>query len=206
MEQAHEDEAATRSGGGVQLRLFGSLDVPAPVRRTLAGVGDAIASRTPGARHVVDADLHLTFAFVGAVAEEYVPAVAASFEDTARTIPGPVACTLTGTAPFGRGRVLGATVEVDLLAVLAAARERFIDAVRPYAHQVDERAWRPHVSLVRAPREGSLDMPGPHELQRIVGTSWLAASMSLRASLPGPGGSHYRLLHDVPFGQPALRD
>lgn len=169
-------------------------------------MAEDIASRTRGARAATQGDLHVTFAFLGSVAEEYVPAVAAALEDAARTIPGPVACTLTGTAPFGAGRVLGATVEIDLLAVLATARERFLVAVQPYASEHDERAWRPHVSLVRAPKGDVIDMPDSRTLQRIVGTTWVAGGMSLLASLPAPQGTLYRHLHDVPFGETVLRD
>lgn len=206
MEGVEDHDPVTGSGGGVRLRLFTSIAVPADVSRVLAGMAEQVAAASPGARPVAQDDQHLTFAFLGSVAEEYVPAVAVALEDAARSLPGPIACTVTGAAPFGGGRVLGATVEIDLLAVLAAVRERFLDAVRPYALERDERAWRPHVSLLRAPRRTTVDMPDPHELRRVIGTTWVAGRLDLLASLPGPGACLYRRLHAVRFGEPALRD
>lgn len=206
MEPARDTEPTAASGGGMKLRLFASIAVPAAVARPLAGISEDVASRTRGAVAVTQGDLHVTFAFLGPVAEEYVPAVAAALEDAARTVPGPVACTLTGTAPFGGGRVLGATVDVDLLAVLSTVREGLLDAVRPYAPDLDERGWHPHVSLVRAPRDSEIDMPDARTLQRIVGATWVASGLTLLASLPGPAATFYRHVHEVPFGEHALLD
>lgn len=146
--------------------------------------------------------MHVTWSFLGDVAEEYVPAVATALGSAAHEMHGPVRCTTGAVESFGGGRVLAATVDVDLLAVLDAVRDRFQLAVAAYAPQLDRRPWHPHVSIVRAPNR-SIDALGP--LPPLSASSWVAGELQLYASLPGPDGRQHRLLHAVPMGEPVHR-
>ncbi|MCB0879688.1 MAG: hypothetical protein KDC46_12015 [Thermoleophilia bacterium] len=194
------------SGGGVLLRLYAALPVTQPAAGRARDWAERLAAGVPDAQVADEHDLHVTFGFLGDVAEEYVPAVASALDAAAFSVPGPTSCTVDGVEPFGGGRVLGATIDVDLHAVLDSARDRFIDSVRPYAPHVDQRAWRPHLSLVRVPRGTALpNVRGAAALpdERI---GWIAPELRLYASLPAPGGSVHRVLHAVPLGTPALQD
>lgn len=194
------------SGGGVQLRLFAALAMPAEQASRIVDVTEAIATGAPAARVTDPDDLHVTFAFVGAVAEEHVPAIATALDAAALEVPGATGCTVQSTAPFGGGRVLGADVDVELHAVLDAARDRFVQSIRPYAPHVDDRPWRPHLSLLRVPRGTALPEPSPAQSAALANARWIAGDVRLFASLPSPSGTTYRQLHAAPLGAPSLRD
>ncbi|MCW2928640.1 MAG: 2-5 ligase superfamily [Thermoleophilia bacterium] len=186
----------------MELTLFAALHVPTEQAHQLADVAERASERVPGSRVVAAEAMHVTFAYVGAVAEEHVPAIAASLEDAAFSMPGAVALTLTGLDLFGDGHVLGACVDADLHVILDVARDRFQDAVRPFAPRADAGAWRPHVSLLRAPRGGELPRSLRFERLDVQPSTWIAPELRLYASLPGPDGRQHRRMHAVPFGQP----
>ncbi len=193
------------SGGGVALRLFAALAVSADTAVQIHAIGETIADQADDVRALDSDSMHVTFAFLGDVSEEYVPAVAASLDAAAMTLPGPVACSLRGTRPFGNGRVLGADVELDLLALLSNARDQFIDSVAPYAPSVDRRAWHPHLSILRSKSGSELPIPAEDAVRTIGRIGWVAGTLHLFASLPAPGGATtHRELHAVPLGQAVL--
>lgn len=188
------------TGGGAALRLFVAMELPTEQARQLADYGEAIAARLGGASVAAAPNLHLTVAFLGDVPEEYVPAVAERLDEAAECVPGPTACSVTGVTTFGRaGRALGVEVDVELLAPISACRDRLLDAVLPYALHADTRRWRPHVTVLRTRAREALarelgDVPPAPALQ------WVAPGLALHASLPAPGGRHYRRLHTAAFG------
>jgi 2'-5' RNA ligase len=195
----------TVSGGGVELRLFAALHVPTDHARALADVAEAIAERVPGARPMPVEELHVTFAFLGDVAEEYVPAVAGALDAAAFQVPGPTSCTLGQPELMGGGRALTLDVSLDLHAVLDAARDVFVDSMLAYAPHADRRPWHPHVTLLRTRSEAATTRAA--EALRAVAPSgtWVSPELRLYASLPGPTGRIHKVLHAVPFGTPVAR-
>lgn len=190
-----------RTGGGAGLRLFAALQLPHEHAERLADHAEAIASSIGMGRPTDAATMHLTWAFLGTVAEDYVPAVANALDAAAGEVPGPTLCTTTTASRLARGRVLAVDVDVELFASLGGARDRFLDTVATYAPALDRRPWRPHVTILRAPRDGQL----PAELELAPApppARWVAPDLCLYASLPGPAGNQHRLLHAVPFGVP----
>lgn len=190
------------SGGGVELRLFAALHVPREHARGLADLGEALAERTSGAVAVPVEELHVTWSFLGDVAEEYVPAVASALDAAAFRVPGPTSCTLGEPALLGNGRALTLDVSLDLLAVLDAARDSFVDAVQAYAPHLDRRPWRPHVTLLRTRSESSMHRAVEELRHHAPAATWVSPELRLYASLPGPTGRLHKLLHAVPFGTP----
>lgn len=193
------------SGGGVELRLFAALHVPQEHTSGLADLGDALAGRASGAVPVPAEKLHVTYAFLGEVAEEYVPAVASALDAAAFDVPGPTSCSLGQPAVLGGGRALTLDVSLDLLAVLDAARDTFVDAVQAYAPNLDRRPWRPHVTLLRTRSEQSLNRAVDGLRDFVPTATWVSPELRLYASLPGPTGRIHKLLHAVPFGTPVPR-
>ncbi len=193
----------TRTGGGAALRLFAALEVPAGMQRTLADLAEGASDSTDDARALAAEQLHVTFAFLGNVSEDYVPAVASALETAAASVPGAIACTLGEPALLGGGRALALDVTLDLHAVADAARDAFVDAVRTYAPGLDDRAWRTHLTVARTrtrPSERTLEV-----LERgLVERTFVSPELRLYASLPGPTSRIHKVLHAVPFGAPAL--
>jgi 2'-5' RNA ligase len=190
------------SGGGTTLRLFTALHVPNAQADQLYDVADAMSATFETGRALAPSTMHLTWAFLGDVREEYVPVIAQALDAAAMDVPGPTLCTASTYDSFGRGRVLGAEVQVELLAMLDAARDRFLDAAAPYAPRLDHRAWRPHVSLLRAPRDTVLPEAMFAKSALPAPVQWVASDLRLYASLPSPVGTQHRLLHAVPLGVP----
>lgn len=196
-------DSTSPSGGGVTLRLFAALRIGASAATELhAWAHDALRSAGVPERDATLVDptqYHVTWAFLGDVVEEHVPAVARAIERAASEVPGPTSCRVVGAGQYGSGRVLGADVDVELLPLLDAARDHLLDTIHPYAPAADERSWRPHVTLIRA-RGGTrlpdrlLTEPTP------PAAAWIAPELRLLASLPAPGGRAHRVLHAVPFG------
>jgi RNA 2',3'-cyclic 3'-phosphodiesterase len=206
MERSLIEQSTARSGGGVSLRLFCALPVPLEHARTLASHAELLAVDDQGLFAGDAEDLHVTFAFLGEVTEEYVPAIADAVDAAAFTIPGPTGCAIRHVDSYGSGRVLAVDVEVELHALLDHARDQLLDAVRAYAPGLDQRPWRPHLSLLRATRGAKLPDVEARVQQQLARLRWVAGELRLIASLPGPTGPTYRQVHAVPFGKPALRE
>lgn len=196
---------ARSSGGGVALRLFAAVRVPSEQARELAERAELLAEHASGARALTSDQLHLTFAYLGDVAEEHVPAVATALEAAARSITGPTSVTLGEPTQLGDGTALAFEASLDLHVLVDTARDRFIDAVVPYALDVERRPWHPHVTILRTRTNTSM--------QRVLDTladgaparSWVASELQLIASLPGPSGRLHKVLHSVPLGSPVPR-
>jgi 2'-5' RNA ligase len=192
-----EDEMAYEvgSGGGVSLRLVAAMPLPAETAHVLADYADALVDM--GCIATDPTALHVTFAFLGDVAEEHVPMIATALDAAASRVPGATGCAVHGVDAYGSGRALGVDVDVELLAPIAAARDRFIEAVMPYAIGVDRRPWRPHATVARMQGTALLD---DVELPLPPAASWVAGDLRLYASLPGLAGRQHRLLHAAPLG------
>lgn len=193
-----------RSGGGVSLRLFAALALPSEPAQQLAQYAQRIAQRSIGAVAIEAPELHVTFAFLGDVPEEYLPVLARAIDGAAHDVPGPTGCLIRGLSVFGGGRVLAADVDIELLAMLSAARDRLIDTVQPYAPHVDRRAWQPHVSLLRRGSAGELPRVTQEDIVATSGVSWVAGALRLFASVPGPNRTLHREVHAAPFGESVL--
>jgi RNA 2',3'-cyclic 3'-phosphodiesterase len=135
------------------VRLFAAVDPPADVRASLsAAIGSESADR---ARWVPPAQWHLTLAFYGEVDGGKVDKLQAGLARAAqRTQPFGLRLAGAGTFPrqAARARVLwiGIDGEVDAMRRLA---DRCAGAGRRARIAVDDRKFRPHLTLARARRE-----------------------------------------------------
>jgi 2'-5' RNA ligase len=196
MGQSHN--AVPKTGGGAKMRLFAAIEVPPAVARTVHQQAEAAVADAPHAR-AVDVDLlHVTVAFLGDVEEEVFPVVARMLDTAFADIQGATLVTLGSDVLLAGGRARGLTAEVELLAQVNAARDRFIAGVAPYALEVENGAWLPHLTLIRS--RGRSDEHQPLPRVELPHTSWVAPAVGLYASLPGPTQRHHRLMHAAAFG------
>jgi RNA 2',3'-cyclic 3'-phosphodiesterase len=136
------------------VRLFAALDPPVDVRDSLAG---ALARQRDddGLRRVPPEQWHLTLAFYGEVDESKADKLQAGLGRAAeRTAPFGVRLAAAGTFPRQptKARVLwvGLDGEVDAMRRLA---DRCAGAGRRARIAVEDRAFRPHLTLARSRRD-----------------------------------------------------
>ncbi|MCW2960181.1 MAG: 2-5 ligase [Thermoleophilia bacterium] len=193
-------ELKRASGGGVGLRLFVAMPVPTAAASMLADYADLLVDRVPTTRPVLPTDMHLTFAYLGEVSEDLLPVVASLVDDAAQDIGGATSCSTTGIGVKGRASA-AVSIDTDLLVLLAAARDRLLNAAAPLAPHRDLRAWQPHVTIARGAR--ATDLPEP--LSGVIGeppaVTWIASELVLHASLPGMSERQHRVLHVASCGE-----
>jgi 2'-5' RNA ligase len=161
--------------------LFFALQPHARVRARLAAL--AATHALPGERVVVAPDLHLTLVFLGSVAE---PGLLALQELAAGVVAAPVDVKLT-TIERWQGGVLCATGAAG--AALIALQRELQQHVGSAGFQVDERIFRPHVTLARG-RHGA----APPAVQPIELLSWRVRSFCLMASARREDGGRYTVI------------
>lgn len=170
------------------MRLFVSIQPPPDVLAALdAELGRARAVAPHGLRWTRPEQWHLTLAFLGEVPDEDVPALtdalAAVVDDT------PMTLRLAGGGCFGT-RVLwvGLAGDVHALRRLAA---NIGTAAGEAGIELEEKSFRPHLTLARAGREKADLRPAAEELAQIVGPVWDVEAVQLMRSRlsAGPGGT-----------------
>ena len=166
------------------LRLFVALDLPATVRRELAAWCERVAP--DHIRRIPADNLHVTLAFLGSRSQDEADAVAALLPAVAVALGEAT----TGGAlwlPPRRPAVLTVAIEADgrLAALHAAVVAGLQEAI---GFEPEARAFRPHVTVGRVPRDARLrpsSLPAPPEL------TFTAPSMTLYRSRTQPGGARY---------------
>lgn len=177
------------------MRLFAAVDPPAEVRESLAAaVGGEPDERL---RWVPPEQWHLTLAFYGEVDESKVDKLQEGLARAAeRTRPFGIRLATAGTFPkqAARARVLwvGLDGEVDAMRRLA---DRCAGAGRRARIAVDDRKFRPHLTLGRARRD-SVDVG--ETVERLASYSspwWTVTSLRLVHSTLG------REVHHTTIGE-----
>jgi 2'-5' RNA ligase len=171
------------------VRLFVALVPPADALAELAAAVDVVRPEAPAVlRWTPPEQWHLTLAFLGNVSAELLPAVQAACAVAAR---GRRAAPLqiAGAGRFG-DRVLWAGIDGDrpLLVDLAA---RLVAALHAAGIDVDDRPYRPHLTVARAPRDTAPDLrPTVAALAEFAGRRWHPDAVRLMHSRLGaaPGG------------------
>jgi 2'-5' RNA ligase len=140
--------------------------------------------------------MHLTLVFLGDIEPTQVE-IAERAVDRAFSGVGPLQLAAGPLERFGGGQVLACTVEgPDFDRLREARAELAVRLHRGGAMDVEDRSWRPHITLMRA-KHPMRDVPqiAPARPISIVGTS-----VELVASLSAPGGHEYHVVHRVSLG------
>ena len=200
------------------MRLFVAFEIPEPVRREVRRRMAGPRERLPRARWVDPDVLHLTLLFLGEVAPERVAALAGRLGLAFAAHPAlPLRLAGGGTFPPGRpARVawIGVTAPPELeplqAAVAQAAREALDVAATPggpsprasaAAAAIDERPFRPHVTLARCPSpwpRGAVEKWAA-AFSGEIGPPFLATRGVLVESRLSPRGPRYRNLAELPL-------
>ena len=180
------------------LRLFVALVPPEEVLEHLDSAVAELRREQPRLRWIPPERWHLTLAFLGAVEERLLPELTGRLDRAAARRPS-MGLSVQGAGRFGR-QVLWAGVggEVALLQRLAAG---VAAGARRCGIPVDERPYRPHLTVARAREPVDLH-PLVDGLAPYAGPGWTARDVRLVRSPLGPVPS-YSPLHTAALADPA---
>ena len=171
--------------------MFVALPVPSP--SSFTAVLHQLRDR--GARHVPPDRLHMTLIFMAAVAEGLVPGVEAAVEEAARGQEAFAIATTGRVGRFGRG-VAWAEVAAPI-----AVHQLFSSLAGELSQAgiaVDQRPYRPHITLARAGRE-AIRADTTQGLQAPV-LEWTVNEMFLIESRLGDGPARWRTVLAATLG------
>jgi 2'-5' RNA ligase len=172
------------------VRLFAAVVPPAHVLGELAAAL-AAAPDLAALRVVPEHQRHLTVAFYGEVPDSAVADLGERLRRAAARTPS-LSLRLNGFGTFptnaARARVLWAGVEGDV-AELTRLAERAAAAGRRAGAQVDDRRYRPHLTIARARREVA-DVREPLAAMHLDGMPWTASEVVLVKSTLGAEVRH----------------
>lgn len=171
------------------MRLFTALYPPDDV---IAAVDAAVGEREAGLRWVPPHQWHVTLAFYGEVAEDVVPDLTARLERAAAKSSA-FDLRVSGAATFPRQTASARVVHAGLaddLEQLARLADRCVAAARRVDISVDDRKFRPHLTLGRA-RHGSVDARSlVARLSAYESRGWAVTSFRLVHSTLGASVTH----------------
>jgi RNA 2',3'-cyclic 3'-phosphodiesterase len=168
------------------VRLFVAVRPPDAALRQLADIVQRLRAQAPRLSWTTPAQWHLTLVFLADVPDDRVPELERRLGSAATRHPV-ARLSIGGGGRFG-ARVLIAKIggDVDAVRRLAASVQA---AARRTGLDVEDRPYRPHLTLARA--RGSADLrPLVAEVSGFRGVDWVAAEIELvRSRLgKGPGG------------------
>lgn len=173
------------------LRLFFAL-WPSPAERTaLAAWQPVLRERCDGRAMRADT-LHATLVFLGDVAEHRLEALYLAAQETEFR---DFALNLTMAHYWGHNHIVYAAPEVvpPQLADLVGELERNL---RRHRFRFEQRAYKPHITLLRHAKWSDLDLPP------MPAVRWRVRSFALVRSLSDEQGARYKVL--ARFGESAL--
>lgn len=185
-------------------RLFIAVDLGSAVQARVAraiGMARLAASR---ARWVPAESVHLTLVFLGAVAENRVPAIAAALTRAAAR-HRPLEITVRGAGTFGRSsspRVLFLGIDGEVRALVALQRD-VTGELETLGFPREERSFTPHLTLARARDErGDASLSTAAErLGAFDGGTARVTGVRLIQSHLGPGGARYDVRAEAPLAR-----
>ncbi len=132
------------------LRAFIAIEINDGVRKSLAGLEEALKASGARVGWVAPANIHLTLVFLGETFAARVPELAAALNAIAAGTPR-FSCEVAGAGFFGSPRSprviwVGVREEAPVLPGLQA---RLAEAVCALGFHVEDRAFKPHLTLGR---------------------------------------------------------
>lgn len=170
------------------MRLFVSIAPPAAALAALdAELGRTRMVAPHGLRWTRPEQWHLTLAFLGEVPDADLPALTAALDEA--MTDAPMSLRLAGGGCFGN-RVLWVGLAGDVHALRTLAAD-IATAAGGVGLTLEEKGFRPHLTLARAGKERADLRPAAAELAQIVGPAWDVDAVHLMHSRlnSGPGGS-----------------
>lgn len=179
-----------------RLRLFVAVAVPEPVRQAVGDAVTRLRPLLPELRWIPPESWHLTVVFLGATEPAGLGAVRQAVAAAAAAAT-PFSLRLSGTAAASRHGVVWA--EFDEAPAMAGLAADLGERLRHLGYPVEQRPFRPHLTLARARRAQRL-RAGPVENYAGPVCGWSVRSVVLRRSVLEPTGSRYTRCGEWPLG------
>ncbi|MCF6506147.1 RNA 2',3'-cyclic phosphodiesterase [Blastococcus sp. MG754426] len=176
---------------GATRRLFFAVDPPDPARRDLERALGPLRDLPGAPRWGRPERWHLTLLFLGAVPEPVVPRLVASAAPAVAATP-PMALRLAGGGRFGslrRPQVAWTGLEGDVEPLVALAG-RLAAVARTLGLPVEDRPFRPHLTLGRWRPGRPADGTVPDRLAGYRGPEWPVQEIRLWESRLGPAPAY----------------
>jgi len=185
------------------VRTFIAIEMPPEVRDYLEGCQELLRGTGGTVRWLRTDLIHLTLVFLGEVAVEELPALGSAVEQAVAGFR-PFALCAGGAGQFppsGRPRVIWIGID-EPTGSLLRLQEAVADATAPFAEKVENRAYRPHLTLGRV--RGGRDL---HRLSASVadladsrGPEFDADEIVVMQSTLSPQGPTYSPLSRIALG------
>jgi 2'-5' RNA ligase len=169
-----------RGGARLPRRLFVAVDPPERARSDLERALGPLRDEPGAPRWTAPDRWHLTLLFLGAVPDDLVPALTAAVGGAVAAAPA-MTLRLAGAGRFGpvrRPQVFWTGLDGDV-APLVTLAERLAGAARGLELPVEDRPFRPHLTLGRWPPRRPADGTLPERLAGYRGPSWPVAEVRL---------------------------
>ncbi|HUU92953.1 MAG TPA: RNA 2',3'-cyclic phosphodiesterase [Phycisphaerae bacterium] len=188
---------------GETVRTFIAIEMPPEVRDYLEGCQELLRGTGGDVRWMRTDLIHLTLVFLGEVAVEELAALGSAVEQAVAGFE-PVTLRAGGAGQFpprGRPRVVWIGID-EPTGSLVRLQKAVADATAPFAEKVENRAYRPHLTLGRV--RGGRDL---HRLSAAVaemadqqGPEFEADEIIVMQSTLSPQGPTYLPLSRIALG------
>jgi RNA 2',3'-cyclic 3'-phosphodiesterase len=168
-------------------RLFFAAWPPPEVQRSLGKLAERLQLEC-GGRALPAPNIHLTLVFLGDVARELLPRLETA---AARVFAPPFDLAISRIAYWRHNRVVWAGVE-SVPAALRVLVNRLEEVLTEEGFRFDQRAYAPHITLLRNARRS----PADANLQT---EAWPVRRFALVESVPRARGRVYEVLREWPL-------
>jgi 2'-5' RNA ligase len=184
------------------MRIFLAINPPGDLRGEIWNATEPLRAAAPGVAWVAEPKIHLTLKFIGAMPDAGIEPLTAAMTAVARTHAAPVVhLGGVGAFPnFRRPRVIWMGIEPEPR--LELLHHDIEIACERLGYELEGRAYRPHLTLgrVRQPIGDEALKSLRTAAKRIRFTDeFLARTIDVMQSVPGPGGSKYSVVASAPM-------
>ena len=184
-------------------RVFIASSLDARTRRALAAIQQSLGQAAADVKWVAPEKIHLTFLFLGDVAESRILSLASILDDVGRAHQG-ATLEIYGLGYFGRRfpRIIWAGLR-GASQPLIALRAALVAGCRALSFAPDSKPWQPHLTLgrMRSPAAAAPLSAALAEREKISLGRLTITHLQLIKSQLTPLDPRYTILHESPLAR-----
>lgn len=182
-----------REGYTSFVRCFLSIPLPEHITDELSRSFER--TETPQNIHRIDEQFwHITLAFLFEVDEDNLHSIIKACERFQKS-PGSLTINEFITFPERDAHLIVGVADETSSAPWKVFVQNLREAIYPYAKEIDQKPWIPHITIAKATEDTCLK-----KWKKILEPlSWTPKNFELVQSKPAPDGPHYRTIRVFPF-------